>query len=127
MANTFKRGFPKSLDGAPMVLPLETSTLRRMLNQWFARCGVEPRVVAEFEDSALLKVFGADGVGLFAAPTVVEREICRQYAVSVVGRAPEVKERFYAVSGERRLKNPAVVAISDVARHELFGRGAAPR
>lgn len=127
LASTFKRGFPKSLDGAPVVLPLESSTLRRMLNQWFARHGVEPRVVAEFEDSALLKVFGADGVGLFAAPTVVEREICRQYAVSVVGRAPEVKERFYAVSVERRLKNPAVVAISDVARHELFGSGAAPR
>jgi LysR family transcriptional activator of nhaA len=120
LTSKFKRGFPKSLDGAPMLLPLENSTLRRMLNQWFDRLGVSPRVVAEFEDSALLKVFGGDGVGIFTAPTVVEKEVCRQYGVSVMGRAHELKERFYAVSVERRLKNRAVVAISDVARHEIF-------
>jgi len=122
LASTFKRGFPKSLDGAPMVLPLENSALRRMLNQWFDRHAVKPRVVAEFEDSALLKVFGADGVGIFVAPTVVEKEVCRQYAVSVIGHAHDVKERFYAVSVERRLKNPAVVAISDAARQEIFSK-----
>jgi LysR family transcriptional activator of nhaA len=122
LANTFKRGFPKSLDGAPMVLPLENSTLRRMLHQWFDRHAVKPRVVAEFEDSALLKVFGADGLGIFTAPTVVEKEVCSQYGVSVVGHANDVKERFYAVSVERRLKNPAIVAISDVARQELFSK-----
>jgi LysR family transcriptional regulator, transcriptional activator of nhaA len=126
LASTFKRGFPKSLDGAPMVLPLESSTLRRTLNHWFDRHEVKPRVVAEFEDSALLKVFGGDGVGIFTAPTVVEKEVCRQYGVSVIGHAPEVKERFYAVSVERRLKNPAVVAITDVARHELFSSERAP-
>jgi LysR family transcriptional activator of nhaA len=120
LARKFKRGFPKSLAGAPMVLPLEDSPLRRMLNHWFDRHGVRPRVIAEFEDSALLQVFGADGVGLFTAPTVVEKEVCRQYGVVAIGRADEVKERFYAVSVERRLKNPAVVAISDAARHELF-------
>lgn len=122
LARAYKRGFPKSLDGAPMVLPLENSSLRRMLNQWFDRLGVRPRVVAEFEDSALLKVFGADGIGLFTAPTVVAKEIGRQYGVSVIGHADDVKERFYAVSVERRLKNPAVVAISDAARLELFAR-----
>jgi LysR family transcriptional activator of nhaA len=122
LATTFKRGFPKSLDGAPMVLPLENSILRRMLNQWFDRHAVKPRVVAEFEDSALLKVFGSDGLGIFTAPTVVEKEVCRQYGVSVVGHANDVKERFYAVSVERRLKNPAIVAISDVARQELFSK-----
>lgn len=125
LAATFKRGFPRGLDGAPMVLPLENTSLRRALNQWFDRHGVRPRVVAEFEDSALLKVFGADGVGIFAAPTVVRREICRQYGVSVVGHTDEVKERFYAVSVERRLRHPAVVAISDVARQELFATGRA--
>jgi LysR family transcriptional activator of nhaA len=126
LARKHKRGFPRSLDGAPMVLPFESSMLRRMLDQWFDRQGVKVRVVAEFEDSALLKVFGGDGVGIFTAPTVVEREVCRQYGVLVIGRAPEVKERFYAVSVERRLVNPAVVAISDVARHELFAKGRAP-
>lgn len=120
LATTYRRRFPASLDGAPMLLPLENSTPRRALNQWFDRHGLRPRVVAEFEDSALLKVFGADGLGVFAAPTVVERELCRQYGVAVIGRAPDLKERFYAVSVERRLKNPAVVAITEAARQELF-------
>lgn len=120
LARTFRRRFPSSLDGAPLLLPLETSILGRALHQWFDRHGIKPRVVAEFEDSALLEVFGGDGVGLFTAPTAVERGICQQYGVSVIGHAPEVKERFYAVSVERRLKNPAVVAISETARQELF-------
>ncbi|HEX6275486.1 MAG TPA: transcriptional activator NhaR [Polyangiaceae bacterium] len=122
LAKSLKRSFPSSLDGAPMLLPLENSTLRRALNQWFQRNGVAPRVVAEFEDSALLKVFGGDGIGVFTAPTAVEREVCRQYDVSVLGRARDVKERFYAVSVERRLKHPAVVAISDAARQKLFAK-----
>ena len=120
LAGKIKRRFPKSLDGAPMLLPLENSSLRRMLNQWFDRHDIKPRVVAEFEDSALLKVFGSDGLGIFVAPTAVEKEVSRQYGVSIVGRAPEVKERFYAVSVGRRLKNLAVVAISNAAKHELF-------
>jgi LysR family transcriptional activator of nhaA len=78
--------------------------------------------VAEFEDSALLKAFGADGVGIFAAPSIVEREVMSQYDVQVVGRTEEVKERFYAISAERRLKHPAVVAVSDAAKHRLFAR-----
>jgi len=122
LARRFKRGFPRSLDGAPVVLPIENTTLRRALSQWFQRQDVKPRVVAEFEDSALLQVFGADGLGIFAAPTVVQKEVCRQYGVAAIGHTAEVKERFYAVSVERRLKNPAVVAISDVAREELFSR-----
>ncbi|HEY3493465.1 MAG TPA: transcriptional activator NhaR [Polyangiaceae bacterium] len=124
-AGSFRRDFPKSLDGAPFLLPLESSPLRRALNHWFGGNGVTPRVVAEFEDSALLKVFGADGAGIFTAPTAVEKEVCRQYGVAVLGRAPEVKERFYAVSVERRLKHAAVVAISDAARQRLFAKGRA--
>lgn len=120
-----RRGFPGSLDGAPLLLPLEGSPLRRSLNQWFDRHGVAPRVVAEFEDSALLKVFGTDGVGIFPAPTVLETDVVRQYGVQVVGRAPEVRERFYAISVERKLKNPAVVAISEAARHDLFAKAKA--
>lgn len=122
LAQLYKRGFPKSLDGAPMLLPLEHLALRRSLNQWFERNEIKPKVVAEFEDSALLKVFGADGSGLFAAPTVVERKVIEQYRVQLVGRVAQVKERFYAISVEKRLKHPAVVAISDAARHALFAR-----
>lgn len=116
----YKRGFPRSLDGAPFLLPLETLHLRRSLNAWFDRHDIKPHVVAEFEDSALLKAFGADGVGLFPAPTVVEKQVAQQYDAHVLGHAHDVKERFYAISVERRLKHPAVVAISNAARHELF-------
>ena len=95
-----------------MLLPLENSVLGRALHQWFDRHGVKPRVVAEFEDSALLKAL-APGIGAaFAAPTIVEREVCRQYRVRVVGRLEGLQERFYAISVEKRLKHPAVVAIS---------------
>lgn len=120
LAKVYRKGFPKSLDGAPMLLLLEHLTLRRSLDQWFSRNGIQPRTVAEFEDSALLNVFGADGVGLFVGPSVVERETCKQFGVQVVGHLTDVRERFYAVSVERRLKHPAVLAITDAARHQLF-------
>lgn len=127
LVRAVKREFPRSLHGAPMLLPLPGSPLRRALDQWFQRQGVQPRVVAEFEDSALLKVFGGDGLGIFAAPSVVEREVSAQYGVAAIGHTNAVRERFYAISGERRLQNPAVVAISDAARQQLFARSAAPR
>jgi len=120
LADAYKRGFPNSLNGAPMLLPLEGLGLRRSLNQWLDKNDIKPRVVAEFEDSALMNVFGADGFGIFAAPSAVEREVIGQYGVHPIGRASEVRERYYAISVERRLKNPAVVAISNAARHELF-------
>lgn len=117
-----KAEFPKSLNGAPMLLPVEGTPLRRSLNQWFASVGITPNVVAEFEDSALLKVFGGDGVGLFISPTAVEREVERQYGTVVLGRVETVRERYYAISAERRIKHPAVVAICEAARLELFGK-----
>jgi LysR family transcriptional activator of nhaA len=120
LASPLRRKFPASLDGAPVLLPLEQLPLRRALDQWFERRAVKPKVIAEFEDSALLKAFGADGLGVFAAPTVVEAEVMAQYGVEVIGRSDEVRERFYALSAERRLKHPAVVAISDAARQDLF-------
>jgi LysR family transcriptional activator of nhaA len=120
MVPVYKRGFPKSLNGAPMLLPLENLALRRSLNQWFDRHGIRPNIVAEFEDSALLKVFGADGVGIFAASTVVEKEIIEQHGVRLLGRADGIREHFYAISIERHLKHPAIVAISDSARNTLF-------
>ncbi|MFO7179907.1 MAG: transcriptional activator NhaR [Pseudomonadota bacterium] len=120
LVQRYRRGFPASLNDAPMLLPLETLNLRRSLNAWFERHRVRPRVVAEFADSALLQVFGSDGIGLFVAPTVVERELVAQYGVRVLGRTRDVRERFFAISVERRLNHPAVVAISDSARRALF-------
>jgi LysR family transcriptional activator of nhaA len=120
LARTYRRGFPKSLDNAPMLLPLENLTLRRSLDQWFDHLGIKPRVVAEFEDGALLNVFGRDGVGIFPAPTVIEKAVTRQYGVVALGLAEGVRERYYAISVERRLKHPAIVAITESARADLF-------
>jgi LysR family transcriptional activator of nhaA len=122
LARTYRRGFPKSLDNAPMLLPLENLTLRRALDQWFDQLGIKPRVVAEFEDGALLKVFGGEGVGIFPAPTVIEKEVTRQDGVVRLGLAEGVGERYYAISVERRLKHPAIVAITEAARADLFRR-----
>lgn len=114
-----RRRFPASLDGAPMLLPTENTLLRRSLDQWFTRHDIRPNVVAEFEDSALLKVFGEYGRGVFPAPSIVEEEIKDTFGVRVVGRAEQIRERFYAITIERRIKHPAAIAISEFAR-ELF-------
>ncbi|MEW6321842.1 MAG: transcriptional activator NhaR [Acidobacteriota bacterium] len=114
-AAAWRRGFPASLDGVPWLMPAETSSLRRSLDEWCRRHGVRPRVVAEVDDSALLKVFGQAGRGVFAAPTVVEAEIAAQYGVAAVGRLEGARERFYAITVERRITHPAVVAISEGA------------
>lgn len=120
LAASHRRAFPRSLDGAPVLLPVETSSLRRGLDHWFEAEGVRPRVVGEVEDSALLKVLGQAGLGLFPAPLAIEAEIRGQYGVKLVGRVDAVKERFYALSVERRIKHPAVLALSEAARARLF-------
>lgn len=114
------RPFPAGLDGAPMLLPTHSTALRRALDTWLDANDLSPNVVGEFADSALLKAFGQAGAGLFAAPRVIEEEVCRQYRVRVVGRVEAIRERFYAVTVERRLKHPAALAISESARRELF-------
>jgi LysR family transcriptional regulator, transcriptional activator of nhaA len=121
LASAHRRGFPRSLDGAPVLLPTEGGSLRRSLEQWFDVEGLHPRVVGEIEDGALLNVFGQAGMGLFAAPVAIEAEVRAQFGVKLVGRVDAVKERFYALSAERKLKHPAVVAISEAARQKLFG------
>ncbi len=121
LAARCRRGFPGSLDGVPVLLPGEGAILRRSLEQWFEANGVRPVTAGEFDDSALLKTFGETGMGVFCAPTVVEKEICRQHRVAIVGREATIRERFYAISVERRLKHPAVLAICESARKDLFG------
>lgn len=116
----YRRGFPDSLDGAPFIMPTSNTAMRRSLDAWCIAQDIRPDVVCDVEDVALLQVFGQEGMGLFAAPTVVEAQIRRAYGVRVVGRLPDVRERFYAISAERRLAHPAVVALSDGARTRLF-------
>ena len=120
LAARYRKRFPASLDGAPFLLPSEGSSLRRSLEQWFDERGIRPRVVGEFQDSALMNTFGQAGAGIFAAPSAVEQEVRAQYRVSAIGSLDSVVERFYALSVERKLKHPAVVAISEAARGQLF-------
>ena len=122
LARKYKKNFPESLTMAPMLLPTQNTSLRRLLEQWFEEQSIHPVIAHEFEDSAVLKVFGQVGQGLFVTPTAIEEEVCRQYSVKVVGRIPEVVEKFYAISIEKRLKHPAVLKISQSAREQLFGQ-----
>ena len=120
LARDARRDFPRSLDGAPLLLQTPNTTLRQSLDQWFDVHGIAPRVVGEVEDMAMLQTLGEHGLGLFAAPTVVRREICRRYHVAWVGELDRVRERFYAISVERRLTHPAVRLIADQAKRRLF-------
>lgn len=121
LARRYRRGFPESLHEAPFLLPAENSALRRSMDAWFAEVGIRPRVCGEFTDSSLLKTFGRAAVGIFAAPTAIDREVRREYRVRAVGRVSTLRERFYAVSASRKTQHPAVSAISHSARTRLFG------
>ena len=123
LAAATRRRFPRSLDGAPFLLPGAPSAVRRTLEQWFDSQDVRPKIVAEFDDSALAKDFGMEGVGVFAVPTVIETEVRRQYRVGLVGRAPAVRQQFYAISVERKIKHPAVAAVCETARKDIFAAG----
>lgn len=107
--------FPQSLHQAPILLPAAETYPRRLLELWFEAAAISPRVVGEFDDSALLKTFGQRGAGVFPAPTVIEAEICQQHNVQVIGRTNAVRERYYAISVERELAHPAVRALLDAA------------
>lgn len=113
--------FPACLNGAPFLLPLEGTALRRGMDQWFEVEGLRPRIVGEVDDSALLKSFGQKGIGFFAAASALAKEIERQYEVRRVGAAEGVRERVYALTLDRRLRHPAVVAISESAKRRIFG------
>ena len=119
-ARKYKAGFPQSLNDAPMLMPTASSALRRSLEQWLEQQDIKPVVIAEFEDRALMKAFGEAGTGIFTSPSAVEEDVVAKYGVSVIGRTDEIKERFYAISAERRIKHPAVSAITEAARTGLF-------
>jgi LysR family transcriptional activator of nhaA len=120
LTRKYQKDFPRSLDSAPMLLPSASAALRLSLERWFQSLKIRPIVCGEFDDSALLKVFGQAGTGLFCAPSVIEDEVKQQYRVKLLGRTDAVQERFYAMSVERKLKHPAVVAISEAAQADLF-------
>jgi LysR family transcriptional regulator, transcriptional activator of nhaA len=116
LASKLRRRFPQSLTGAPMLVPGEGTVVRRQLEDWFQSSGIRPAIVGEFDDSALMKAFGESGTGAFVAPTVIAAETRKQYGVAVLGEIEGIRERFYAISYERRITHPAVVAIAERAR-----------
>ena len=115
----YRRNFPRSLEGAPFLLPTSSAMLRRGLEDWFVKNNLQPNIIGEIEDSATLKAFGHEGYGIFPCPTVLEKEIRRQYQVEVVGRVDTVKQHFFAITVEHRLQHPIVMAIFESARQDL--------
>ncbi len=120
LAVKFRRGFPSSLHEAPVCLPTNHTAVRRSLNRWLDDHSIHPRIVAEFEDSALLKVFGQSGLGIVPVPTAIEDDVKKQYGMQLVGRLEDVVDRFYAISVEKRVQHPAVLAIVQQARSKIF-------
>ncbi len=120
LARNCETNFPYSLRDMPLLLPTHETAIRSSLTQWFDELQLRPNLIGEFDDSALMKAFGQAGVGVFTAPTVIENEVTRQYKVEIVGRSENVREQFYAISAERKLKHPAVIAIRDTARQQVF-------
>jgi len=113
--------FPACLNDMPMLIQGASASVRQQLEGWLTRHQVHPRVIGEFDDGALMTAFGRQGRGVFMAPTVLETETVAQFGVKVIGRTDELVEEFFAVSVQRRITHPCVVAITDAARGQLFG------
>jgi LysR family transcriptional activator of nhaA len=112
--------FPRCLDGAPLLLPSSGNHLRSGIDQWLDKHRIHPRMIGEFDDSALMKAFGQEGAGIFIAPAAIEAAVERQFQATAIGRVDEVKEQFYAISVERRVTHPVVAALLAEARESLF-------
>ncbi len=122
LATLHGHNFPRALHSAPMLVPGENSNVRGRLMRWFGEQQIQPRIVGEFDDSALMKAFGQSGIGIFIAPSIIADEVQRQYGVKLIGQTDDVTERFYSISVERRLTHPAVVAVTETARQALFAK-----
>ncbi|MHC8372842.1 transcriptional activator NhaR [Pseudomonas sp. MDT1-85] len=120
LAARYGQDFPRSLHGAPLLIPGPETVVRSRLQRWFAEQQIQPRIVGEFDDSALMQAFGQSGSGIFIGPSVIADEVKRQYGVEVIGQTDAVRESFYAISVERKVKHPGIVAITEGARRELF-------
>jgi LysR family transcriptional activator of nhaA len=120
LAAQYGQDFPRGLHGAPLLIPGPETVVRSRLQRWFAEQQIQPRIVGEFDDSALMQAFGQSGSGIFIGPSVIADEVIRQYGVELIGQTDAVTESFYAISVERKVKHPGIVAITEGARRELF-------
>jgi LysR family transcriptional activator of nhaA len=121
LAAKLRRGFPKSLNGAPALLPMSNSGLRRSLEKWFHARGVRPRLVGEIEDPAFVNLLALHGLGFMTVPTLVVKEIVTRFGFRVIGQTEECQQQFYAITPERKLTHPAVNAITSHAKAALDG------
>lgn len=119
LAESLRDKFPQSLNAAPLLLPSEINSVQSRLLQWLDGLHIYPRIVGEFDDSALMKVFGQAGTGIFTVPTAIAGEVAKQFGVEIIGNTDDVREEFYAISVERKISHPAVAAITDTARNWL--------
>ncbi|BEU02011.1 transcriptional activator NhaR [Agarivorans sp. OAG1] len=119
IAKSLQANFPACLDGAPLLIPSEINLMHVRLLQWFDKQNIHPQIMGEFDDSALMKTFGQAGVGAFIVPTAIADEVVNQYGVELIGSTQDVREQFFAITAERRIANPAVVAITESAREWL--------
>jgi LysR family transcriptional activator of nhaA len=124
LARQHKGQFPQKLDQAPFLIPGEDVAIQARLLRWFEEHQLRPTIVGEFDDGALMKAFGSAGAGFFVAPTAMQRDICLQHSVVAVGDIPTVIEQIYVITTERRLSDPAIIAMSQTAKNDIFGRGA---
>ncbi|MGH8311516.1 MAG: LysR substrate-binding domain-containing protein, partial [Steroidobacteraceae bacterium] len=125
LAKTLRRGFPKSLDGVPVLLPTDDTAIRRSLDHWLNQHNVRPILIGEFEDYALLREFARAGHGFAPVPSVLREQFRRQYRFSPIGSASPVKSEFYAISIERKIKHPAIAAIVEHAK-SIFSQTRTP-
>lgn len=120
LVRKLKGRFPQSLTDTPFLMPSKTAAIRNSLEQWLQQNELRPRIIGEFEDGALMKVFGQAGRGVFPAPTIVQEQICTNYNVRPLGELHEVRERFYAISPERKIRHPGVARIVESAKTSIF-------
>lgn len=116
LALKYRKNFPASLDGAPLLMPSDESEIRDLLEEWFQRMGVRPLVLGEFSDTALLQIFGDSGDGMFPAPTILERQLKTQFGVQLIGEISQVTQRYYLITAEKRIRHPAIMAIIEGAK-----------
>ncbi|SMF14369.1 LysR family transcriptional regulator, transcriptional activator of nhaA [Alteromonadaceae bacterium Bs31] len=120
LARAYKGNFPRALDGAPLLVPTPQNAVRHLFDRWLEEEDIKPIIIGEFDDSALMKAFGQAGLGLFFMSSVIEEEVCKNFNVKIIGRLDKLKQKFYAISAERKVKHPAVAAICNSARTKLF-------
>lgn len=120
LAELYRENFPASLNGAPFLFPGISAAVHLPLQRWFTKHHIHPRIVGEFDNTTLMRSFAQGGVGIFPAPEVITREAASQHGVEVIGRTEEVVTRFYAISVQRKLTHPAILAISEAAKHSSF-------